>query len=205
MIVPLSRSYTARDGAPTVERVDKRIFSLTFFSACMDCTFCHDACCQYGATIEEPKVRAILDRADELEPFIGRPRSEWFQDDAWLDDPDYPGNRYTRTQVHGERCAFLNRNGRGCLLHTFALVRGIPVPEIKPLACNLFPVLFEDRTLIVPLEIDDGTLVCLGEGPTLYQSARSDLAYQFGSDLVAELDALEAADIGSRRSLAVIA
>jgi Fe-S-cluster containining protein len=195
MIVALSRPYTARNGAPTVERVDQRIFELTYFNYCMSCTFCHDSCCQYGATVEEPKVRAILNRADELESYVGIPRQEWFLDHIWWQDPDYPGDRYTRTRVRstdlGNRCVFSNTKGRGCLLHKFALERGTLVHEIKPLACNLFPVMFDGGVLIVPVEIADRTLVCIDQGPTLYRSARNDLQFYFGPDLVVELDDVE--------------
>jgi len=37
----------------------------------------------------------------------------------------------------------------------------------------------------------DDELVCRGPGQTLYQSARGDVAYYFGPELVAELDAIE--------------
>ena len=195
MIAPLSRPYLARDGAPVVERVDTRIFERTYFHHCMSCTFCHDSCCQYGATVEEPKARVLLALADELEPYVGIPRSEWFLDDTWWNDRDYPGGRYTRTEIRdtarGDRCAFINTDGRGCLLHKFALERDISVHDIKPMACNLFPVLWDSGTLIVPEEIADRTLVCIDQGPTLYRSARNDLKYYFGPDLIAELDELE--------------
>ncbi len=212
MIVPLSRPYSARTGAPVVEKVDSRIFELTFFHHCMFCTFCFDSCCQYGATVEEPKVRAILTRAGELEPSIGIPRSEWFEE-TWWTDADYPGGRFTRTRIHdtpqGNRCVFLNRDGRGCLLHKFALDHGMPVHDLKPMACNLFPVLWDNGTLIVPLEIDDRTLVCMDQGVTLYRSARGDLLAYFGSELVAELDAMErehlpASEKSGAMSLAVV-
>jgi Fe-S-cluster containining protein len=194
MTVPLSRPYPARPGAPTVERVDPRIFELTYFHHCMDCTFCHDSCCQYGATVEEPKVRAILARADELARYVPAPADEWF-DERWRSDAEYPGGRYTRTAVQatsqGNRCVFLNAGGRGCLLHKFALENGVPVHDVKPMACNLFPVLWEDGALIVPEEIDDRTLVCIDHGHTLYRSSRNDLLFYFGPELVAELDAIE--------------
>jgi len=195
MIVPLSRSYAARGGQPVVERVDRRIFTLTYFHHCMDCTFCHDSCCQHGATVEEPMVETLETLADELEPYVGVPRGEWYWADTWWDDPDYPAGRFTRTETRdtplGERCVFANVNGRGCLLHTFALERGLPVHQVKPMACNLFPVLWDRGALIVPLEIADGTLVCRDAGVTLYRSARNDLRHYFGEELIRELDALE--------------
>jgi Fe-S-cluster containining protein len=198
MIVPLSRPFVARLGVPVVDRIDTRLFTLTFFSHCLRCDFCHDLCCQYGATVEAPLLDALLARKDELEPVIGRPASEWF-DGAFRDDAEYPGGRFTRTRVFDNRCVFLNRSGRGCLLHSHALATGTPVHDLKPLACNLFPAWWCDGALVLPPEIEDGELICLGDGPTLYRSARGDLLYYFGPELIAELDALESTTLPPSR------
>jgi hypothetical protein len=191
MTLPLSRPYPSRLSAAVVDRVDPDVFRHTYFGECLACTFCHDSCCQHGCDVAEPEARRILDLADGLEPRVGRPRGEWFQ--PWREpEPEYPGGSYTRTRVVDGRCVFLNRHGRGCHLHAFALGRGLDVRSVKPHVCWLFPVEYADGLLRVPLEIRDGTLVCLGSGPTLYRSARPDIADLFGPDLVAELDALEA-------------
>jgi Fe-S-cluster containining protein len=192
MLVALSRQYVPRTGVPVVDRIDLRLFTETFFSACMSCTFCHDSCCQYGATVEVPLMEWLLDHRDVLEPVVGRAASEWF-DGAIRSDADYPGGRFTRTRVFDGRCVFLNRAGRGCLLHSYALENHLPVHEWKPIACNLFPVWWDEGALVLPPEIDDRELVCLGEGETLYRSARNDLLYYYGPELVDELDRLEAA------------
>jgi hypothetical protein len=196
MIVRLSRPFAARHGLPVVDRVDTRIYVWTYFAACMDCSFCYDTCCQYGATVEPRTVANVLGQADALEASVSFPRGQWFQD-WYRAHQDYPEGRYTRTCVAEGACVFLNRHGRGCLLHRFALERGLDVHEIKPMVCNLFPVLPEDGLLGPPEEIRDGSLTCLGGGPTLYRSARADLEYYFGAELVAELDALEAAVVGA--------
>jgi Fe-S-cluster containining protein len=196
-MLPLSRPYAARSGVPVIDRVDPNIFLDTFFSACMDCTFCHDSCCQFGASIEGPLVEKLRGMADELEPYVGVPRADWFRDEMYEDD-EYPGGLYTRTGVRGGKCVFLNRNGRGCLLHRYALEKGLDVHDVKPLACNLFPVLWDQGAFVTPEEIADRTLVCLGDGPTLYRSARGDLLYYFGPELVAELDGLEARVLAER-------
>lgn len=206
MSVPLSRAYPSRYGAPVIDRFDPRIFRLTFFAKCMDCTFCHDDCCRYGVDVELPKVAALDAIRDELEPYLGVPRSAWFRDDP--DDfgvepePDYPGGAYTRTAVAAlpdersphadEACVFLDPVGRGCRIHRFALERGIDVHEIKPMVCLMFPVLHAEGQLIPAVEFDEDLLVCEGPGETLYRAAREDLLYYFGPELIAELDAFEA-------------
>lgn len=201
----LSRPYPPRAGVMVVDRIDVRLFTDVYFHACMDCTFCHDSCCQYGATVDLPMRDNLLARAAELEPVIGRPSSEWF-DNVFREDADYEGGGYVRTRVFDGRCVFLNRKGRGCLLHGHALKTGTSVHAIKPLACNLFPIGWGDGALTVPPEIDERELVCLGPGKTLYRSARNDVLYYYGPELVAELDALEAESLAGvrARSLPVV-
>lgn len=195
MIVSLSRAYAARGGTPVVDRVDRRIFSLTYFHDCLRCDFCHDSCCQYGATVELTMIGRLASLAAELEPYVEAPAAQWYGGNDLWDDPDYPGGWFTRTAVRptprGPRCVFASRDGRGCRLHAFALERGLPVHDLKPMACNLFPVLWDNGVLIVPLEIDDGTLICRDTGVTLYRSARNDLRHYFGAELIDELDGLE--------------
>jgi len=192
----------------------------------MDCNFCSDACCQYGADIEMPRVEALDKYRAELEEYLGVPRSEWFREDpedyGIYEAPEYPGGLYTRTQVtelpagrsphNSEACVFLDPQGRGCRIHRFAIERKIDVHEIKPMVCILFPASFNDGVLEPAYEFEfDDELICQGPGETLYRSARADIAYYFGSELVAELDRLErevAAEIaptGSSISLPVCA
>jgi Fe-S-cluster containining protein len=205
MTIPLSRSFTCRFGAPVIDRVDPRIFQLTYFGKCMDCTFCQDACCQYGADIDLQRMAALQEYQQELEQYLGVPHDEWFrldpEDCGVLDDEEYPSGQYTRTQVvelpagrspHNEwACVFLDPKGRGCRIHRFALERGIQVHEIKPMVCLLFPVSFTAGELIPAYEFTlEDELVCQGPGDTLYESARSDIEWYFGSELVKELDEL---------------
>ena len=64
------------------------------------------------------------------------------------------------------------------------------VYALKPLVSTLFPVTFEHGVLTASNELADGSLVCAGDGPTLYAGARDELHYYFGAALVAELDRL---------------
>lgn len=172
-----------------IAAVDTAIFVRTYFGACMECTFCHDSCCQYGADVSDLDEARLRAQANDLEAYIGVRRDEWFTGEYEVES-DWPGGRATRTQLRGERCVFLNPRGRGCLLHQYALEKGGDVHEIKPMVCILFPVSWYGSTLAPADEIEDNDMICLTAGPTCYQSARADLAYYFGAELVQELDAV---------------
>lgn len=205
MSLPLSRPYACRDGAPVIDRIDPRIFELTYFARCMDCSFCHDACCQYGADVELTRVREIDKHRADLEAYLGVPRADWFREDpedvGYVPAAQYAGGAHTRTGVvelpdgrspHSPyACVFLDPAGRGCRLHRFALERGIDVHALKPIICILFPLSFEGGELRPAVEFDLDDLVCAGPGSSVYQTARGDVLHYFGPDMVAELDRLE--------------
>jgi Fe-S-cluster containining protein len=192
MIRQLKRAYASRYGVPVVNAVSTEVFTLTYFARCMDCTFCHDSCCQYGAMIDVENLRRLEPYTEELEQFTGVPRADWLLPGYHRDDAEIPGGAAKRTNVRDGRCVFLNRRGRGCLIHSFCLARGLNVRELKPLFCWLFPFSFDSGTLYPSEEFEDNDLVCAHQGETLYQSARGDLAYLFGPELIQELDELAA-------------
>jgi len=187
----LSRIFPLIDhGVPCIDRVDTRIFQLKYYRDCAGCSFCGDSCCQYGVDVDLPNVARLNSAPDELEQFVGRPRSEWFEDRVVL-DVEYPGGGFRRTRVIDGRCVFLNRSGRGCLVHSWCLQQGIPYQQLKPLVSSLFPVTIDQGVLLPSIESVDSSLTCLGPGSSLYCGARTDLSWYFGEELVRELDALE--------------
>jgi hypothetical protein len=54
----------------------------------------------------------------------------------------------------------------------------------------LFPLTFERGVLVPSPEAVDGSLICSGDGPSLYDGVRGELAHFFGEELVAALDTL---------------
>ena len=155
----------------------------------MRCGFCADACCQHGVDVSVVERDRILARAAELAPRVGVPSSAWFEPELEV-DADFPGGAAARTTVVDGRCVFLMRSTRGCVLHAMSLETGDDYHLLKPMVSALFPVTFGDGMLVCSDELEDGTLVCAGEGPTAYKMARSELAYYFGDELVDELDAI---------------
>ena len=169
--------------------MDPAVFHRRYFGICLQCTFCHDACCQHGVDVAVAERDRILAHADALEPIVGLPRQQWFREQL-VEDADFPGGAATRTAVVNGGCVFLRQGARGCLLHAYALERGEDYHGIKPMVSALFPVTFGEGALICSGELVDGSLVCAGEGPTAYEMARDELAYYFGAGLIVELDAL---------------
>jgi hypothetical protein len=188
----LSRPFASRYGAPIIREVDPRIFQLTYFTHCLACDFCHDQCCEHGVDVDFLHLDAILRHADALEAYSGIPRVRWFVRAQEVDE-ELPGGGSTRTRVRNGACVFLKRNGRGCWIHAYCLDQGIDYHELKSLVDCLFPITFAAGLLCPADEAADGSLVCTGEGPSLYRGLREELRYYFGPRLVAELDRLEAA------------
>jgi hypothetical protein len=179
---------------PIVSRVDTAIFRHRYFVQCMQCAYCFDSCCQYGVDVDASNVERLRAQADDLERYTGVPRDRWFTGE-WTDDAEFPGGRHTRTRVEGGACVFRNRgrhgNGRGCMIHSYALERGLDYHDLKPMVSALFPVTFDDGLLHPSTEIVDRSLQCVDDGPTVYRGIRDEIGWYFGADLVQELDALE--------------
>ncbi|HMT12861.1 MAG TPA: DUF3109 family protein [Ignavibacteria bacterium] len=204
MEIKLKNSYPSIHKLPVIHGVDTDIFEVTYFMKCMECNFCKDQCCEWGADIDMQNVERLMKYKDELEQFTGIESDKWFDESEKGTDYEYPGNEYMRTMFDEEKdaCIFLNTKSRGCMIHSFALSKGIDYHEIKPTFCSLFPVTYMDGILMTPEEIDEGLTACLGEGPTLYQGSRDELLYYFGEGLVAELDALQNEVIEKKKVIA---
>jgi hypothetical protein len=189
-VISLPRTFPSRYGVPVLLAVDLRIFSLRYFTHCLECSFCQDWCCQFGVDVDRYHVDQILAHADELEAYTRIPRDRWFTGEVER-EADSPGGETWRTRTENGACVFLARPGRGCRLHAFALERGIDHHELKSLVDGLFPLTYEAGVLCPAVEADDHELVCLDTGPTLYRGMRDELRYYFGAELVAVLDRLE--------------
>jgi hypothetical protein len=189
MRIAFSKPYTSYEGAPTLVAVNPEIFSTRYFTECMACTFCSDQCCSYGVDVSIDNVDQILQLADAIEARTGISRIDWFEPGS-VADPEFPTGRYTRTRTRNGACVFLNRQGRGCHLHSLALETGMDYHTIKPLVSTLFPLTFDDGLLHASDEITEGNLICAGRGPTLYEGVRSELLHYFGPEFITELDVL---------------
>ena len=187
-ILPLGQEYVY--GNLGIAFVHRDIFLKTYFARCLECSFCHDWCCSFGADVDIQNVEKILQQKEEIKAFIRPSEVEWF-DREYDYYEEYAGNLYTRINPQGPRCVFISRDQRGCGLHRYALSKQMDYHEIKPLVCILFPLSFGEGILCLAPELEDNSLVCSGEGSSVYRSLRSELEYYFGPACIEELDALE--------------
>ena len=188
-VLPLKAEYPCKMGGPVLRAVDTRIFTLRYFMDCMGCRFCNDICCSFGVDVDLENVARLKAMPQDFKDYIGVPDSEWFTAEI-VQDPEFPGGQHVRTRVVDGRCVFLNRQARGCKVHSYCLDKGIDYHLLKPMVSILFPVTFDYGVLNASNEVVDKSLICEGAGPTCYEGARGELLYYFGPGLVAELDAL---------------
>ena len=180
-------------GGPILSAVDPAIFRLRYFTHCMVCGFCRDACCEHGVDIDLGNVERLKALPRDFHDRIDAPVEGWFTDAA-IDDSEFPSGAHVRTQVRNGACVFRNRGTRGCAIHAYCLEKGLDYHRFKPMVSVLFPVTFEAGVLTASGEAADGSLICGGSGPSLYDGARDELSYYFGDELIAELDKLRDLD-----------
>jgi Fe-S-cluster containining protein len=187
-IISLSKEYLS--GNLAISFIHRDIFLKKYFARCLQCNFCHDWCCSFGADIDVQNVERIRQQKEEILPFVRPPEAEWF-DSEYSYYQEYAGNQYTRINTQGPRCVFISKDQRGCGLHRYAISKRMDYHEIKPLVCILFPLSFSEGILYLAAEMDDKSLVCAGPGYSAYQAMKSELEYYFGRELVEELDGIE--------------
>ena len=192
MILVLDSEYPCVLGGPVLRAVDPVIFSLRYFTHCMACGFCHDACCAHGVDIDLGNAARLRALPRDFHDRVGAPASAWFTGEV-IPDAEFPGGAHVRTAIRDGACIFRNGAGRGCTIHAYCLEQGLDYHSLKPMVSALFPVTFEEGVLTASGEAADGSLICGGEGPSLYDGARDELRYYFGAGLIAELEELKAA------------
>jgi len=151
-----------------------------------------DACCQYGCDVDLAERDAILAKADQIRPLL-KPavqNREWFESEV-EHDADYPSGAVVRTQTVDDGCLFLQHDLRGCAIHRASIEQGWDFRGVKPAICRLFPLSYEEDSIVIADEYKDYSCVFV-EGPTLYRITRDTLADVFGPELVTALDAAEA-------------
>lgn len=107
---------------------------------------CHGKCCMYGdlgAPISEEEELKISTLLDQLAPKLSRQRLSFLR--AGISET-HRGERHIREIKANTPCPLSFKNEQGvilCSLHDYALEKSLPLLEVKPLWCSLFPVILK--------------------------------------------------------------
>jgi hypothetical protein len=173
---------------PALHSVDSEIFTLRYFQHCMQCTFCHDSCCQYGCDVNVGERDRLLELKTELEPFLGIPATEWFKSEVF-EDPEYPTGKFVRANT--KNWGLCLPQSQGARLRHSRVRDGdearLPLDQADGVLA--VPVCWDKGVMRPNSDVKDD-LACKGDGPIIYDLARDEIAVVFGKGLVDELDAL---------------
>src|SRR5690349_16470319 len=122
-MITLSRCYESIMGGPVLKLVDPAIFSLRYFTRCMECGFCKDVCCDHGVDIDLSNAERLKALPSDFRDRVGAPVESWFTDQV-IADPEFPGGAHVRTRTRDGACVFRNRDARGCAIHAYCLEKG---------------------------------------------------------------------------------
>jgi Fe-S-cluster containining protein len=151
-----------------------------------------DACCQYGVDVDIGERDRIAARADEIARLLvpEAAAQAWFIGEE-REDPDFPSGRHVRTSTFGDGCVFLAHDRRGCAIHRAAVEGGWDMRGTKPHVCRLFPLSYDDESIVLSDDYADYSCAFDPSAPTVYQVGREALADIFGAELVAAMDEAE--------------
>ncbi len=170
-----------------ISSVEEEIFRERCFPDCLKFEACHDVCCSWGCDVTRDEAEKLLAIKEELEPLVKVPAERWFRQ-KWTKDADFPSGEFVRSRVRDGKCVFYAREQRGCMIHRYAVMKGIDPHQIKPMVCFLFPVTWEHGRLMVAKFLSE--LPCAAQGVTVFESQKQEIACYFGEAIVRELEEL---------------
>ena len=187
---------------PRFRNVDRNIFLERLASDCMsfECRLQNragqvklDACCQYGVDTDLAERDGILRHRAEILQLLHTDarRQSWFSQVEYV-DADFPSGRFVRTNKYGDGCVFLAHDRRGCAIHRAALEGGWDFRGVKPHVCRLFPLTYDESSIVLSDDYRDYSCSAVAAAPSVYRVQRGDLIDIFGWELVDALDRVEA-------------
>lgn len=121
---------------------------------------CTSKCCRHGVYLDPVERDRIIAHAGIVEKYMDgtqtRDRSKWF-DNTQEEDRDFPSGVCVSTEVHNDKCVFLDAKGR-CVLQVAEKEEGMKRFSLKPFYCVLFPIVKVDGVI----GYDD---FCSGDSP----------------------------------------
>lgn len=172
-------------------KIDPLIFTHKFVKTCDVCV-CSGECCYYGVYTDLKEHELIMKMKDRIIQSMDDSQTKdftkWFEEPQ--EDEDFDSGVAVGTEVHNEKCVFLDRQGY-CTLQKIAMEDGEFKWKYKPLYCILFPlVIFEGA-----VTVDDDHLNRMhycnkveNQNSTIYDCCKNELRHLFGEKGFKELE-----------------
>ena len=118
-----------------------------------------------------------------------RDDTKWFEPED-QEDVDFASGRCVGTNLHNDKCVFLDKYGR-CSLQVAATDRGLHKWTWKPLFCVLYPIVITEKEVSFDDLLQNEQACCTIQEEydlPLYEACREELEYLLGQDGYATLD-----------------
>ena len=136
-----------------ITSISPGVFSQKGFDSCgcYGCA-CADACCRYGADVDQESHRLIMEHRCYIEKRLGAKLESCFEA-KWSEEKDYLGGPSIRAAQRASGfCMFHLPDARGCVLFELAHKQGVP-KRIIPSICRLYPLTWSSGKLLVYDEV----------------------------------------------------
>ncbi len=171
--------------------IDPLIFTQKFVKAC-DISICSGECCYYGVYTDKSEYEKIISAKERIiqsmDDSQNKNHEEWFEEPQ--EDSDFPSGIAVGTEVHNEKCVFLDKQGF-CTLQKIALEDLEFKWKYKPLYCILFPLVIFEGVLTVDDEHLDRMHYCSiakNQVSTVFECCKNELKYLLGEEGFKELN-----------------
>jgi Fe-S-cluster containining protein len=114
----------------------------------------------------------------------------WFETEP-QPDQDFPSGMCVGTELHNDKCVFLDGTGR-CSLQVAAVNQGLHRWAIKPMYCVLFPIEISERTVSFDDMLQGEQACCSAEtrfDTPVFRACKDELVYLVGEDGFGEMEA----------------
>ncbi len=103
---------------------------------------CTSVCCSGGVYADVKERDVILSHKEMIKKHLDETQVSdeqyWFEKEESV-DTDFPSGRCVGTEVHNNKCVFLDKLGR-CSIQVASVEAGMHKWAIKPLFCILYPI-----------------------------------------------------------------
>jgi hypothetical protein len=150
------------------------------------CT-CSSRCCSGGVYADVIERDAILAHKDMIQRHMDD--SQVIDESLWFDtteaaDEDFPSGMCVGTEVHNDKCVFLDKRGF-CSLQVAATEEGHHKWMLKPLFCILYPIEISEKTVGFDPMLQEDEQCCSAVDRfdvPLFEGCREELVHLLGED-----------------------